>query len=152
MEEAARQAAEEKKKELELKKKLEEEAKGLEQAEQEQKEALARKVKQEVQELVEKKYKQPEQPSHTQNTMPTSRTVVNNNHLGDSKAQVKALIQKWMSNITAQGVATSGAALIFIFALFAILRGHRGRLTIALQGLMNKLWQTIKMGTKVTYM
>jgi leucyl aminopeptidase (aminopeptidase T) len=147
LEEAARLAAEEKKKEMERKKKLEEEAK---RAEEEQKEVLAHKLKEEKEALLEKKYTQPEQP-HTQSTISSNRAV-NTNHLGNSKAHIKVLIQKWMSHITTQGVATSGAALIFIFALFAILRGQRGRLTVALQGLLSKLWQTIKMGTKVTYM
>ncbi|CEP14090.1 hypothetical protein [Parasitella parasitica] len=61
-------------------------------------------------------------------------------------------VQKWIKNITTKSAATSGALLILIFALLALLRGQRGRLSIALQSLMNKLWQTVKMGTKVTYM
>ncbi|KAL9545534.1 hypothetical protein MBANPS3_007110 [Mucor bainieri] len=64
----------------------------------------------------------------------------------------QTVVQKWMNQITTKGATTSGAILILIFALFALLRGQRGRLSVALQGLMNKLWQTIKMGTKVTYM
>lgn len=64
----------------------------------------------------------------------------------------QTVVQKWMNHITTKGAMTSGAILIVIFAMFALLRGQRGRLSIALQSLMNKLWQTVKMGTKVTYM
>lgn len=146
-------AAEEKKKEIETAKKLEEASKRSAQVEQEerkQEEALVRKVDNEESSILEKKYDQPEQ-SHTQSNLSTSRAV-NSSNLGNGKTQIKTLIQNWMGNITPQGVATSGATLIFIFTLFTLLRGQRGRLTLALQGLMNKLWQTIKMGTKVTYM
>ncbi|KAG2206640.1 hypothetical protein INT46_009927 [Mucor plumbeus] len=89
----------------------------------------------------------------------TSRSVVVSQPSSSSSpppsqqpSQQQTVIQKWMNKITTKGTTTSGAILILIFALFALLRGQRGRLSIAFQGLMNKLWQTIKMGTKVTYM
>lgn len=61
-------------------------------------------------------------------------------------------IKRWISQMTAQGAASYATILIVVFSLLALLRGQRGRLTVALQTLLNKLWQTIKMGTKVTYM
>ncbi|KAL0140743.1 hypothetical protein V8B55DRAFT_1510087 [Mucor lusitanicus] len=90
----------------------------------------------------------------------TSRSVTSQSSLPPSPPQPQqqsrqhqqTVVQKWMNQITTKGATTSGAILILIFALFALLRGQRGRLSVALQGLMNKLWQTIKMGTKVTYM
>ncbi|KAI8991690.1 hypothetical protein BDF20DRAFT_845850 [Mycotypha africana] len=62
------------------------------------------------------------------------------------------LVQKWIKRFSnAQISKTTGGILIFIFALFALLSGQRGRLSVALQHLMHKLWETVKMGTKVTY-
>lgn len=57
-----------------------------------------------------------------------------------------------MAHVTTKSAASYATILIIVFALLALLRGQRGRLSIALQNLMAKLWQTIKMGTKVTYM
>ncbi|KAG2206163.1 hypothetical protein INT47_003812 [Mucor saturninus] len=62
------------------------------------------------------------------------------------------VVKNWMGQITTQGATSFATILIVIFALLGLLRGQRGRLSIALQTLLNKLWQTIKMGTKVTYM
>lgn len=62
------------------------------------------------------------------------------------------LIKKWMAQVTTKSAASYATILIIVFALLALLRGQRGRLSVALQSLMAKLWQTVKMGTKVTYM
>lgn len=82
----------------------------------------------------------------------TSRSVMSEPSPQQPRQRQQTAVQKWMNQITTKGATTSGAILILIFALFALLRGQRGRLSAALQGLMAKLWQTIKMGTKVTYM
>lgn len=62
------------------------------------------------------------------------------------------VIKNWMGQVTTKGAASYASILFIAFALLALMRGQRGRLTIALQTMMNKLWQTVKMGTKVTYM
>lgn len=63
-----------------------------------------------------------------------------------------SVVKNWMGQVTTQGAASYATILIIVFALLALLRGQRGRLSVALQTLLNKFWQTIKMGTKVTYM
>jgi hypothetical protein len=62
------------------------------------------------------------------------------------------MVKKWMGTLTTKGATSYAAVLVIVFALLSMLRGQRGRLNIALQNALNKLWQTIKMGTKVTYM
>jgi hypothetical protein len=74
----------------------------------------------------------------------TATTTTTNNNV--------TALKRWMSQMTAKGAGSYATILIFVFALLALLRGQRGRLSIALQTLLNKLWQTIKIGTKVTYM
>ncbi|KAI8976096.1 hypothetical protein BDB01DRAFT_804536 [Pilobolus umbonatus] len=65
---------------------------------------------------------------------------------------MQLLIKKWMGHLTAKGIASYSAVLVILFTLLALFRGQRGRLTLALQALLSKLWQTVKMGTKVTHM
>lgn len=86
-----------------------------------------------------------------QNTVIAPRSI-NENRSPSVLNQNLAVIKNWMGQVTAKGAASYATTLIIVFALLALLRGQRGRLTIALQGLLNKLWQTIQMGTKVTYM
>lgn len=132
-------AAENKERELQEKLKLEEEKKRMEEEQNRQKEELARRLKEEEKEQHEIK----EQPS-----------LINEPIVPRSMKQERreeTSVQKWKSQLSSKGVATSGAILIFIFALFALLRGQRGRLSLALQSMMKKLWETVKMGTKVTY-
>lgn len=141
LEQEAKLAAEKKKKEQEEKLRIEEEKKRMEEEQNRQKEELARKLKEQ-----EQQHEIKEQPS------PVSEPIVAApRSVKPQQRQQNSVVQKWLNQVSAKGVATSGAVLILIFALFALLRGQRGRLSVALQSLMNKLWQTVKMGTKVTY-
>ncbi|KAI8641778.1 hypothetical protein BD408DRAFT_388343 [Parasitella parasitica] len=138
-------------KELEEKKREEErllmeEAKRIE---QEKEKAQVAEAEAEAEAMLEKSIQE------TSEIATTSRSVVSQSPLPQplqEQKQQQTAIQKWLKNITAKGAATSGAILILLFALLALLRGQRGRLSMVLQGLMNKLLQTVKMGTKVTYM
>lgn len=83
------------------------------------------------------------------NTVITPRSINRPPSVFDHNLNV---VKNWVGQVTTQGAASYATILIVVFALLGLLRGQRGRLSIALQTLMNKLWQTIKMGTKVTYM
>lgn len=85
-----------------------------------------------------------------ENTIIAPRSTVQNE--SSALNQNLTVIKNWMGQVTTKGAASYATILIIAFALLGLLRGQRGRLTLALQNMMNKLWQTIKMGTKVTYM
>ncbi|ORZ17048.1 hypothetical protein BCR42DRAFT_450867 [Absidia repens] len=62
------------------------------------------------------------------------------------------MVKTWIQQLRATGSAASVAILVVFFAILGLLKGPRGYLTGALKSIMEKLWQTAKMGTKVTYM
>ncbi|CEG68498.1 hypothetical protein RMATCC62417_04748 [Rhizopus microsporus] len=76
------------------------------------------------------------------NTINTGKADISN-----ERARQVIVIKHWINQISAKGIASYTAVLLFIFAFLTLLR-KRGRLSLVLE----KLWQTIKMGTKVTYM
>ncbi|KAI8337347.1 hypothetical protein EDC96DRAFT_578841 [Choanephora cucurbitarum] len=135
-EEAARSAAEEKRREIE--KRQLEEARQLEKEKEELEEAKQLEEKREK--IIETKDREIK-TVELSTSAPSSRSISNMN-----------TIQQWINQLKSQSITTSGMVLFALFALFTLLRGQRGRLSAALQRLLNKLWQTVQMGTKVTYM
>ncbi|KAI8150314.1 hypothetical protein BJV82DRAFT_573479 [Fennellomyces sp. T-0311] len=63
-----------------------------------------------------------------------------------------AAFKEWVRQLFANGSSTPLAALLMILALIGLLRGFRGRWSEPVRLALNKLWQTVQMGTKVTYM
>ncbi|KAI9484704.1 hypothetical protein BDB00DRAFT_792669 [Zychaea mexicana] len=63
-----------------------------------------------------------------------------------------AALKEWVRQLFAAGSATSVATLLMILALIGLLRGFRGRWSEPLKIALAKLWQTVQMGTKVTYL
>ncbi|KAI9027344.1 hypothetical protein CLU79DRAFT_833262 [Phycomyces nitens] len=83
----------------------------------------------------------------------------------DKETSSRAIQEKSPQQLTDSSLATSirswllplvqnpnYGVLFIIFILFGLLRYYRSQLSPALKGLMVKLWQTVQMGTKVTYM
>ncbi|KAI8063709.1 uncharacterized protein B0P05DRAFT_555383 [Gilbertella persicaria] len=134
LEEAAKLAAEEKQKEIE-RRQLEEAA----YLKQEQEKTSKEQEEQQEEVVLEQ---EPEQERQPLPAVSSSRSMIS----------TTKKIQDWIHQITTKGMTTSGVVLVLLFALFALLRGQRGRFSAALQAFLNKLWQTVKMGTKVTYM
>lgn len=62
------------------------------------------------------------------------------------------LIKNWINQIAIKGTASYATILIIAFLLVSLLNGQRRRISIVLQSLFTKFFQTIKMGTTVTYM
>ncbi|KAL0094081.1 hypothetical protein F4703DRAFT_1790499 [Phycomyces blakesleeanus] len=58
-------------------------------------------------------------------------------------------IRTWLLPLTQN---SNYGVLFVLFILFGLLRYYRSQLSPAFKGLMAKLWQTVQMGTKVTYM
>ncbi|ORX50212.1 hypothetical protein DM01DRAFT_1337874 [Hesseltinella vesiculosa] len=63
-----------------------------------------------------------------------------------------AVFKTWMQQLTATGSAAYVAIVLVIFALVGLLRGPRTQMSRAVKLVVAKLWQTIQMGTKVTYL
>ncbi|KAI7897494.1 uncharacterized protein BX663DRAFT_528151 [Cokeromyces recurvatus] len=74
--------------------------------------------------------------------MPASSTSSHKSTI--NKKTTTSLLQKWLSQQQTSGVVV----IIVIFMIIALLRGQRTRLTFVLK----KIWDTVKMGTKITYM
>ncbi|KAI8336911.1 hypothetical protein BD560DRAFT_413482 [Blakeslea trispora] len=128
-EEAARLAAEEKRKEIEQRQ--------LEEARQ-------------LRAQEEKARKEEEEKARTEEEKPQERMV----ELPRSTSSHQTnKIQHWIRQLKTANISTSSGIVLFaLFALLALLRGQRSRLSEVLRHLLNKLWQTVQMGTKVTYM
>ncbi|KAI9244473.1 hypothetical protein BDA99DRAFT_566226 [Phascolomyces articulosus] len=63
-----------------------------------------------------------------------------------------AALKDWVRQLFAAGSATSVATLLMVLALIGLLRGFRGKWSEPLKIALTKLWQTVQMGTKVTYL
>ncbi|ORE02806.1 hypothetical protein BCV72DRAFT_214490 [Rhizopus microsporus var. microsporus] len=86
--------------------------------------------------------------SSKENETSSNNTIIDGKiAISNERARQVIVIKHWINQISAKGIASYTAALLFIFAFLTLLR-KRGRLSLVLE----KLWQTIKMGTKVTYM
>ena len=61
-------------------------------------------------------------------------------------------VKEWIRQLINAGSATSVATLLMVLALIGLLRGFRGKWSEPLKMALTKLWQTVQMGTKVTYL
>ncbi|KAG0170005.1 hypothetical protein DFQ28_002600 [Apophysomyces sp. BC1034] len=62
------------------------------------------------------------------------------------------ILKNWIQQLSVNGSAVYAAILVILFALLGILRSHKSYLSLAVKGFVSKIWQTVQMGTKVTYM
>ncbi|KAI8081631.1 uncharacterized protein BX664DRAFT_340888 [Halteromyces radiatus] len=120
--------------------------------------AIAKQQQQRQQQLKQKKQGQQSQMNETSPSIsslhspsPTSQMTKKQKSKTLSD-QSLTLIKTWVQQMRATGSAASVALLVIFFAILGLLKGPRGQLTRALRTILTKLWQTAKMGTKVTYM
>ncbi|KAI8061093.1 hypothetical protein BC940DRAFT_310546 [Gongronella butleri] len=133
-------------------------------AERQQQEALVRE-KEEAQRQQALQQEKQENQQNQQNAMnePASSPVPRGAPSSSSSATTNGgpllgpqpqltMIKTWMHQLRTTGSAAYVAILLVLFALVGLLRGPRSQVTRAVRLVMMKLWQTIQMGTKVTYL
>jgi hypothetical protein len=120
-----------------------------------QQEAL--KQKQESREI------QSRMPSSSSSSSPPStsqvRDIPNGNHIKATKVspstssrKVATISAQWIEKIKQLSIdSTSIAYILFVLFIVGFLGSQRARLRAAFQLAASKLWATIQMGTKVTY-
>ncbi|KAI8332418.1 hypothetical protein BC941DRAFT_436618 [Chlamydoabsidia padenii] len=135
---AARQAALEKERQ-------EQDARELQ--ERKKKEAI---LQQQQRQKQQQQQSEPVVPASTTTSSPRSQPTVSSTPLPSDRSLT--VVKTWMQQLQATGSAASVGVLVVFFAILGLLKGPRGYLTTALRTMMEKLWQTAKMGTKVTYM
>ncbi|KAI8380979.1 uncharacterized protein BYT42DRAFT_287533 [Radiomyces spectabilis] len=84
-------------------------------------------------------------------TLPPQQTI----HLSrksSSPDRSLTIIKAWFQQLFRNGSMGYIAILIAVFALVGMLRGQRSPISQAAKAIFTKLWQTVRMGTKVTYM
>ncbi|KAF7732103.1 hypothetical protein EC973_006358 [Apophysomyces ossiformis] len=62
------------------------------------------------------------------------------------------MLKNWIYQLSANGSAVYAAILVVVFALLGLLRSQKSSFSLAVKGVVSKIWQTVQMGTKVTYM
>ncbi|KAG1445150.1 hypothetical protein G6F46_012308 [Rhizopus delemar] len=136
--------------------------KSIEQREKEEKDRLLMQQKEIVKEEEVKKVKEEEEveiKEETQliRTVQVEKDIIPNytsvqNSKRDKQMNRLMLIKNWINQIAIKGTASYATILIIAFLLVSLLNGQRRRISIVLQSLFTKFFQTIKMGTTVTYM
>ncbi|CAO3627039.1 unnamed protein product [Cunninghamella blakesleeana] len=160
------QKEQEKKKKLELQKKEAEKAAQLAkqaaiEKERQQKELEKEKMRLEAEQLRKQQQKEKERQQQqqsvsssttTRSTSSSERSLSSTSTPKTVSEQSLQMVKSWMNQLTTTGSTAYVAVLIVFFALLSLLRGPRSRLSNVLKLVLTKFWQTIQMGTKVTYM
>ncbi|KAI9302211.1 hypothetical protein BJ944DRAFT_167695 [Cunninghamella echinulata] len=127
--------------------------------ENEQKEKIKRENEQAAaaQAKQQQKERQKQQQFTPTTTTTTTTTTTRSTNLTERSPKAVTeqslhMIKTWINQLTTTGSAAYVAVLIVFFALLSLLRGPRSRLSNVLKLVLTKFWQTIQMGTKVTYM
>ncbi|CAO3627074.1 unnamed protein product [Cunninghamella echinulata] len=130
--------------------------------ESEQKEKMKRENEQAAaaqakQQQKERQQQQQQQFTSATTTTTTTTTTTRSTNLTERspkavREQSLQMIKTWINQLTTTGSAAYVAVLIVFFALLSLLRGPRSKLSNVLKLVLTKFWQTIQMGTKVTYM
>ncbi|CAO3702281.1 unnamed protein product [Rhizopus stolonifer] len=103
---------------------------------------------------MEKEEKEPEPEKEKEEPEASYSNTINTVHQPNPKRQANRLVllKSWMNQIAIKGALPYATILLIALSLAALLNGQRGRFSNALQNLFIKFYQTIKMGTTVTYM
>ncbi|OAD78190.1 hypothetical protein PHYBLDRAFT_185118 [Phycomyces blakesleeanus NRRL 1555(-)] len=114
---------------------------------EEQKAAQKEKEKERERRELEKKEQQQQSKKATEAT--SSRALQDKSPRTLADSSLATSIRTWLLPLTQN---SNYGVLFVLFILFGLLRYYRSQLSPAFKGLMAKLWQTVQMGTKVTYM
>lgn len=103
---------------------------------------------------MEKEEKEPKPEKEKEESEASYSNIINAVHRSNPKRQTNRLVllKSWMNQIAIKGALPYATILLIALSLTALLNGQRGRFSNALQNLFIKFYQTIKMGTTVTYM
>lgn len=79
-----------------------------------------------------------------------SSSLVKRNQMAILADRLLSMIKTWLNHIVSNGSAAYMTILLLAFSLIAVLR-NQSRFPVV-KALISKIWQTVQMGTKVTYL